>query len=382
MAVLRTFTTLWHHIMGTWSTETELLFGEENLDLDATDFLWTNPLSDLMNLTKYGIQRRLGRIEHVPDIPDELPIGHHESVEGEQITRILAMCRSRKSTNPRHKVYGLLGLLPQRFVSTIHPNYKMSPGEMFTNFATAMITYAESLTFLNQATYNRDRSLPSWVPNWEISWEAAGHERHRELPSDPSFLYKTCLSQWRNMCGVKMFNWSSRSHYIAGGALFDAYWKTLFGGILYNGDNPDRKCRSSDRNEYMKFRVRQVFGGDIPKVANDSILLASTGRRMLVCQKGYIGLGPSHTEAKDVVYVIKGSPVPYILRPVKDKNQSDTFKFIGECYIHGIMNGEAVERDSQDQKMSMSDWLRFKVCGGKGPDLADGRRFLDWISLE
>ena len=104
------------------------------------------------------------------------------------------------------------------------------------------------------------------------------------------------------------------------------------------------------------------------QVANNSINFASTGRRILVCQRGYICLGRSHTEVGDVVY--NGSPI------VKDKDQSDTFRFIGEYYIYGIMNGEAFEKHSQDQKMSMSKWLRFKVFRGTGPDLDHGRRFV------
>lgn len=39
-----------------------------------------------------------------------------------------------------------------------------------------------------------------------------------------------------------------------------------------------------------------------------------------------------------MVAVFKGGLVPYILRSSEDK-----FSFIGDCYVHGIMNGEIME---------------------------------------
>jgi hypothetical protein len=155
----------------------------------------------------------------------------------------------------------------------------------------------------------------------------------------------------------------------------------LFGGLIRER-NGLQECSVDDRKEHLKRRAWQIVGGDIPKIANDSIMFASAGRRMLVCQKGYIGLGPKHTEVGDVVYVVRGSRVPYILRPVEHENRSDTFKFIGECYVHGIMNGEAIHGYSEDQKRSMSEWLQLKILGGRSPDPENGRKIFEWISLQ
>ncbi|PMD62133.1 uncharacterized protein K444DRAFT_511409, partial [Hyaloscypha bicolor E] len=52
---------------------------------------------------------------------------------------------------------------------------------------------------------------------------------------------------------------------------------------------------------------------------------------------GYIGLVPSNAEEGDEIWVGKGTWVPLVLR------QSGDFRtFIGECYIHGIMDWEAL----------------------------------------
>ncbi|PMD42916.1 hypothetical protein L207DRAFT_377234, partial [Hyaloscypha variabilis F] len=54
--------------------------------------------------------------------------------------------------------------------------------------------------------------------------------------------------------------------------------------------------------------------------------------------KHYLGLGPQILKAGDVIAVIFGAKVPFILRP-----EGDHYLLLGDCYIHGIMQGEAVE---------------------------------------
>jgi hypothetical protein len=51
---------------------------------------------------------------------------------------------------------------------------------------------------------------------------------------------------------------------------------------------------------------------------------------------GYIGLGPKNSRGGDVVVIILGAGVPFILRPT---NQG-VYRLVGECYVHGIMDGE------------------------------------------
>jgi hypothetical protein len=54
-------------------------------------------------------------------------------------------------------------------------------------------------------------------------------------------------------------------------------------------------------------------------------------------QDGYIGIGDVMLESGDLVCILFGGNVPFILREVKGK-----YQFIGECYVHGIMWGEAL----------------------------------------
>jgi hypothetical protein len=54
------------------------------------------------------------------------------------------------------------------------------------------------------------------------------------------------------------------------------------------------------------------------------------------CQR--IGFVPKVAQAGDIICVLYGGEVPYVLRPRKD----GCYSVIGECYIHGIMHGEAL----------------------------------------
>lgn len=62
-------------------------------------------------------------------------------------------------------------------------------------------------------------------------------------------------------------------------------------------------------------------------------------RKTCSTDSGYFGLVPSHCEEGDLVCCLAGGSVPYVLRQSDDGND---FKLVGECYIHGVMQGEAL----------------------------------------
>lgn len=55
--------------------------------------------------------------------------------------------------------------------------------------------------------------------------------------------------------------------------------------------------------------------------------------------QGYFGWAPPHAEEGDKVYLLLGAEVPILLKPVEDE-----FTLVGECYVHGLMNGEGLVR--------------------------------------
>jgi len=62
------------------------------------------------------------------------------------------------------------------------------------------------------------------------------------------------------------------------------------------------------------------------------------GRRLCVTTKGYVGAVTPLAEVGDEIVVFAGMQTPSVLRRVDNKQ----YQFVGECYVHGLMNGEAL----------------------------------------
>jgi hypothetical protein len=95
------------------------------------------------------------------------------------------------------------------------------------------------------------------------------------------------------------------------------------------------------------------------------------GRTYIITKSGYIGIGPCFAEARDAICVFDGAQTPFILRKVsgnelvpdelpesgqKDPDlESERWKIIGDCYLHGFMNNEVVDSEWQEKRRRF--WL-------------------------
>lgn len=75
--------------------------------------------------------------------------------------------------------------------------------------------------------------------------------------------------------------------------------------------------------------------------ASDTLTLGPTrGRVFFTTSTGYIGIAPRGTRDGDLVFVVMGADVPFILRPY-----DDGYELIGEAYVQGIMEGEIIQME-------------------------------------
>ena len=81
-------------------------------------------------------------------------------------------------------------------------------------------------------------------------------------------------------------------------------------------------------------------GEDWSRAANG----ASRNRKFARTEMGYYVLGPKVMEEDDIVCVLFGGKMPFCLRPWRDQ-----YLLVGECYVHGFMNGEAIEFMNQGE---------------------------------
>ncbi|KAK1995632.1 HET-domain-containing protein [Colletotrichum falcatum] len=134
------------------------------------------------------------------------------------------------------------------------------------------------------------------------------------------------------------------------------YWKTLCAGT-YDHENPaatealyQKWTRSLDvmrKNEsrygslgYGVHPITYVFqcweGG-----FHEFALYCESAieRRLGWCENGWLALLPEETRAGDKIVLAEGGRVPLVLRPNGDGYDT----FVGEAYVHGVMDGEAFE---------------------------------------
>jgi hypothetical protein len=62
----------------------------------------------------------------------------------------------------------------------------------------------------------------------------------------------------------------------------------------------------------------------------------------------------------DVVVVLFGGKVPFVLRRVYEARDGEQWRLVGECYVDGVMFGEVLDRRNGDGdeegEMEMKDW--------------------------
>jgi hypothetical protein len=149
----------------------------------------------------------------------------------------------------------------------------------------------------------------------------------------------------------------------------NTFWKTITGDRRYDGSRIGPEDLEF-YNTWWEFTIQQdsneLDPGVIPdeeaeewertwELIHHQTISFCYGRKFFITRGGYMGMGPFGMEREDMVYLVEGATVPLILRSDKrvfigDGNQfpfqvqgKDQFQFIGDAYIHGIMDGEGFD---------------------------------------
>lgn len=89
------------------------------------------------------------------------------------LLELLIKCRFRQASDPRDKVYALLGLIDVEVLG-IEPNYWLSASEVYCHAARQLLVQSGDLNVLGACTPTESPELPSWVPTWSTT----ASERH------------------------------------------------------------------------------------------------------------------------------------------------------------------------------------------------------------
>ncbi|KAH7090209.1 heterokaryon incompatibility protein-domain-containing protein [Paraphoma chrysanthemicola] len=99
-----------------------------------------------------------------------------------------------------------------------------------------------------------------------------------------------------------------------------------------------------------KFLKAVDLKGDVRDLRLDSRVhdtLVKMKRRFIITNDGHLGMASSDARKGDFVGIMYGCSVPVVLRWSAEK---EAFSFIGECYLHGFMNGKALTRHYDSRK--------------------------------
>jgi hypothetical protein len=75
------------------------------------------------------------------------------------------------------------------------------------------------------------------------------------------------------------------------------------------------------------------------------------GRQLIRTSSGFLGLAPSLTQVGDTICIFHGCNVPVVLRLV-----GEHYKFLGQCYINNMMDGEALDLQ-KSKSISMQEFV-------------------------
>ncbi|KAF7925774.1 uncharacterized protein EAE98_006999 [Botrytis deweyae] len=320
--------------------------------------------------------------------------------------------RYRIATDPHDMVYGLLGMSLDLDDKVINYQLPVAEAYELATLALIAKTgnldvFSHVLEHPSDASHEHTENLPSWVPDWKLEYKFevlrfsgkrqeafSTHKTSGSIPVDinrvspgkiaikgllfdtveelahakaPSILISyESIDEWREFAGVDE---KPEEPYAGGKTLIDAFWRTLCCDMsVIRGEKratfKDRILHDEWWWIFLLMKYEQNAQGQLKKLRQEelrgvnqlalSIYSYTAGRRFFRTKTGYIGVGPSGMKEGDQVCVLFGGKTPFILRrkdpEAKVHNKSvEEWIFVGDAYVQGIMNGEAIKSMENEQ---------------------------------
>ena len=315
-----------------------------------------------------------------------------DGLEGKiTLLRALLVASTRKALDPRDHVYALHGVLYSKD-RLIKPSYEARVDEVFANATKVLFDEAKSIDELSYALGvepGNAHELPSWVCDWtrpdrstipRYFYQASNGEQFETKQTARRILaVEVCkidlISTTKSLTSIPVFERSLTEEVDCLERWLSAvdsdnrcaFWTTiLLGAVSLEGG--DRRILPEDlitietwweiaQSAKKEGRGKPFLDGrdrDLVRVAG---LIGNSVRayKFWLTSKGFLGMGPQTLEKGDEVFVAKGSRVPLIFRPIENtiaqnfgiSGHERGYLFVGQCYLHGFMDGEAVKPDTE-----------------------------------
>ncbi|KAK7182295.1 uncharacterized protein CC84DRAFT_610766 [Paraphaeosphaeria sporulosa] len=303
-----------------------------------------------------------------------------------------------EATNPLDHIYALLNLASDREELGIEVDYTLSPVELYRKAVRAIYTKGD-LALLAYCKWDGVQTdLPSWVPHFtgQQGWipirELCGRGWHGTSVFDASkgkqavIAFGECNPKILKINGIAVdtltfldvrradvsvndvtpanrrhiVHWLRQTFdylsdieceaYPNAKARKEAVWKTPIlnhfnRGYLGQGDNHAGPEAEKGYNALLRddMETQEPALVRLADIYFSHMMRASNRTRPFRTSKGYIGLGSTRAEEGDIVVVLLGCEVPFLLRKWGEYH----YRLIGEVYVHGIMFGELFAHEPQ-----------------------------------
>lgn len=307
---------------------------------------------------------------------------------------LLWTCGFRDCSNPLDRIYGLLGMADKSVKKALKENYKADERQVFLDAFRVAIDCDHQLHILSlpfdrgdTLTFELGNSdgLPTWCPNLkkrlngcvQLNSYFVGIRKPDEKSSKVS---RDPISDHLKIQGLEMDKISqiAKSHYPGfeerdrverpellskfqketlrmtesvyedADKALEPYCRTLIADVAreHNG----RKWSTEEMITGYKSHFtpaplhahlsasEKTLSSKYGSLANQACI----GRKFILTTNGRVGLAPAGCQVGDVICVFLGACVPHVLRSNVEPPDT-TFRFVGDCYLHGIMNMEALD---------------------------------------
>ena len=316
------------------------------------------------------------------------------------LLNILVDLQEFSAYEPKDRIYAALGLL-QRFAKLqslpplLMPDYSKPLGHVLRDTTVFGVLDHGNLEILRYVSHRLEELdsvyAPTWVPRWDRKrtadpclmiyhcWSADAHVPAAvQFSSDDSGLM---IAQGRRIGSVDRLTevMPTDSFKYAGetSEIFDVL--TAVNTVAYNTDLPIQHfseqalaviltggCNSAVQREDPQelltsgnafldllnndrasitgvYQLTELSDDRVRRAASylNAMWYTCASRRFFAMSPGYFGVGPQTMRPGDTIAVLYGGSMPFVLRPLD--SQENEFEFVGDCFVHGIMDGEAVE---------------------------------------
>ncbi|KAL9574056.1 hypothetical protein ACKAV7_001832 [Fusarium commune] len=324
----------------------------------------------------------------------------------EDFLAAISLFRVRHCSDPRDRAFGYFGLRSPGLdiKSEIPVNYTVPIADLYKNLAVVLIEKSHTLDVLSHVLHEsgiqeRTDGLPSWVPDWDATmddqyhltytertnlirhcrasgdmkpdWRVqdSGHVITRGLqiaeiqataPGYPSIIPgstlggKTVINEWRQLANLSAYSDASPIEIPSSTERERAFENALSGGFSsmkwLQGSLEYARAYQAWLEWFVSSEV--ALAKSCKQVIQDFdelIRQTSERRRFIVTNDGQIGFGPEGADKGDVIVIIPGGKVPYVLRRVEDHDCGvRRYRLLGDAFINGVMAGEKINPSTSE----------------------------------